>query len=163
MRPMRQIPALFLAIVMALSLAACGGSETTVTLRGDITDDMGGIPTTDTWILTAKDDVVQTIKEVLALDLSEYDDTARDSYISRLDSLTLEPAKDIEGLECTSQMTDGVYTIELTVDCTGSAVQKAVEAGLFTLDGSSNRISLEQTQASLEQQGYEVVVEVEEE
>lgn len=157
MKNMRQISALFLAVVMALSLAACGGAEKTVVLRGDVTDDMGGIPTTDTWTLTAKGDVVQTMKEVFELDLSEYDDETRDYFTSMLDSLILEPAEGIEGVECTSKMTGTTYLVELTVDCTGSAVKEAAEAGILTVDGNADTISLKQTQASLEQQGYEVV------
>ena len=157
MKNMRQISALFLAVVMALSLAACGGAEKTVVLRGDVTDDMGGIPTTDTWTLTAKGDVVQTMKEVFELDLSEYDDETRDYFTSMLDSLILEPAEGIEGVECTSNMTGTTYLVELTVDCTGSAVKEAAEAGILTVDGNADIISLKQTQASLEQQGYEVV------
>lgn len=158
MKTMKQISTLFAAIVMALSLAACGGgAEKTVVLRGDVTDDMGGIPTTDTWTLTAKGDIVQTLKEVFELDLSEYDDETREYFTSLLDSLILEPAKDIEGVTATSRMTGTTYVVEMTIDCTGNAVKEAVAADLLEVDGNADFISLKQTQASLEQQGYEVV------
>ena len=158
MKTMRQISALFLAIVMALSLAACGASETTVVLRGDLTDEMDGIPSTDTWTLTAKGDVIKTMKEVVEYDLSDYDDETRDLFTSTFDSLVIEPAKKIDGLTCTSRMTNGVYTIELTVDCTGNAVKEAAAAGILTVDDNdADFFSLQRTQTSLEQQGYKVV------
>ena len=155
MKAMRRTAAAFFALAMALSLAACGASESTVVLRG--TDDSSGIPTTDTWTLTAKGDIVQTMKEVLELDLSDYDDETKDILISTFETTIVEAAKDIDGVTCTSQTSGSTYTIELTVDCTGSAVKEAADAKLITLDGSSDRISLKQTQASLEGQGYEVV------
>ena len=157
MKTMRQISAFFLAIVMALSLAACGGSESTVVLRGDLTDDMDGIPSTDTWTLTAKGDVIQTMKEVVEYDLSDYDDETQELFTSMFVSI-LEASKGIDGLTCITRMTDGVYTIELTVDCTGDAVKKAAEAGILTVDDSNaDFYSLKRTQSSLEQQGYKVV------
>ena len=156
MKTMKKCAAMFLAVVMALSLAACGGAEKTVVLRGDMTDEMG-IPTTDTFTLTAKGDIVQTINEVFELDLSDYDDETKDHLIASFDSFLLEPAKDIEGVECTGQMEGTTYTIELTVDCTGTAVKEAAEAGILAVDGSADIISLKQTQSALEGQGYEVV------
>ena len=158
MKTVRQISAFFLAIVMALSLAACGASETTVVLRGDLTKEMDGIPSTDTWTLTAKGDVIQTMKEVVEYDLSDYDDETRALFTSTFESLIMGPAKEIDGLTCTSQMTDGVYSIELTVDCTGDAVKKAAAAGILAVDDNdADFYSLKRTQSSLEQQGYKVV------
>ena len=158
MKTVRQISALFLAILMALSLAACGASETTVVLRSDITEDMNGIPSTDTWTLTAKGDVIQTMKEVVEYDLSDYDDETREFFTSTFESQVIEPAKKIDGLTCTGQMTDGVYTIELTVDCTGNAVKEAAAAGILAVDDNDAEFySLQRTQSSLEQQGYQVV------
>lgn len=157
MRTMKQTVAILLVIVMALSLAACGGSESTVMLRGDMTNEMGGIPTTDTWTLTAKGDIIQSIKEVFELDLSEYDDETRDMLVSSFDSLILEPAKGIEGVTCTGRMDGTTYIVEITVDCTGDAVKEAAEVGILEVDGSTDAISLKQTQSSLEGQGYEVV------
>lgn len=156
MKTTKQIAVLFLVVVMALSLAACGGSEQTVVLRGDMSDQMG-VPTTDTWTLTAKGDIVQTIKEVFELDLSDYDDDTKDILISTFESLIIEPAKDIDGIVCTGKLNGNTYTIEMTVDCTGDAVKAAAELELLTIDGSAEKISLKETQNSLVGQGYEVV------
>lgn len=157
MKIMKQISALLLGIIMVLSLAACSQSEKVVVLRGDMTAEMSGIPTIDTWTLTAKGDTVKTVKEVFELDLSEYDDETIKALTSSFESLMVEPAKKIDGVECTAQMKGNTYVIELTVNCSGDAVKKAAEADLLTIDGTSDRISLKQTQSSLEKQGYKVV------
>lgn len=156
MKTMKQITAAFLAIVMALSLAACGGAETTVVLRGDISDEMG-LPTTDTWTLTAKGDIVQTLKEVIEVDLSEYDDETKDYFIELVGSILLDAAQGIEGVVSNDRKEGNTYIIELTVDCTGDAVKKAAEAGILEVDGNANAISLKETRSSLEAQGYKVV------
>ena len=162
MKTMRQIPAFFLAIVMALSLAACGGSggsETTVVLRGDMTDAMGGVPTTDTWTITANGDVVKTLKEVVEYDLSEFDSATQAEFDAMIEGLLVDPANAISGISCTSKMSGSTYTIELTVNCSGDTVKEAVAAGILTLEGdsSNDKLSLKLTQAALEKQGYEVV------
>ena len=157
MKHMKQILAFLLGIIMAASLVACSQPEKVVVLRGDMTKEMSGIPTTDTWTLTAKGDTVKTVKEIFELDLSEYDAETIESLTSSFNSLMVEPAKKIDGVECTAQMKDNTYIIELTVNCSGDTVKKAADAGLITIDGTSDRISLKQTQASLEKQGYKVV------
>ena len=157
MKTMRRVSVCFLAIVMVLSLAACGGgAETTVVLRGDLSAD-AGVPTTDTFTLTAKGDTVQTIKEVLEMDLSEYDDETKESFSALFDSLIVEPAQAIDGVTCTSRTAGNIYTIEMTVDCTGNAVKEAADAGILQIEGGSDKISLKRTQAGFEQQGYQVV------
>ena len=158
MKSMRKIAAVFLVTVMVLSLTACGGAESTVVLRGDTTEEMGGIPTTDTWTLTAKGDIVQTLTEVVEVDLSEYDDETRDYFISLVGSAMLESAEGIDGVVCTERTDGTTYIVELTIDCSSAdTVQKAVDAGLIVMEGNSSMISLKQTQSGLESQGYEVV------
>ena len=157
MKTMRQISVFFLAIVMALSLAACGGSETTVVLKGDLTESTGGIPATDTWTLTAKGDIVQTVKEVYEMDFSDFDQETIDLAVSMFDEMILEPAQGIKGVSCTSKMNGSTYVITLTIECKGSTIKDAANAGILTVDGGTDAISLKQTQASLEQQGYKVV------
>lgn len=157
MKTMRKSAAIFLVLVMVLSLTACGASESTVVLRGDTTEEMGGIPTTDTWTLTAKGDIVQTLTEVLELDLSEYDDETRESFISLVGGAMLDAAQGIEGVVYTDRTEGTTYIVEITVDCTGDAIKEAVDAGLFEVDGDSDIISLKETRSSLESQGYKVV------
>lgn len=157
MKTVKQMTAFFLVIVLALSLAACGSSETTVVLQGDMTDATGGIPATDTWTLTAKGDIVQTVKEVYEMDFSDFDQETIDLAVSMFDSMILEPAQGIKGVSCTSKMNGSTYVITLTIECKGNTIKEAANAGILSVDGSADAISLKQTQASLEQQGYKVV------
>lgn len=157
MKIMKRITVAIIGIIMVLSLVACSQSEKTVVLRGDLTDKMSGVSTTDTWTLTTKGDTVQTLKEAFEMELSEYDDVIKESVISSLETSILEPAKDIEGVECTAQMKGDTYIMELTIDCKGDAVKEAVDAGILQIVGSTSRISLKRTQSLLEEQGYEVV------
>lgn len=155
MKTMKRIVVAVLAIMMMLSLAACG-AEKTVVLRGDMSAQMG-VPSTDTWTLTAKGDTIQTMNEVVEIDLSSYDEATQNLMVSSLDSMILEPAKGIDGVTCTSKVNNGVYTVEMTIDCTGDAVKKAADAGLISVDGNADRLSLKQTQSSLTSQGFVVV------
>lgn len=157
MKIMKRIMVAILGIVMVLSLVACSQSEKTVVLRGDLTDKMSGVSTTDTWTLTTKGDTVQTLKEAFEMELSEYDDVIKESVKSSLETSILEPANDIEGVECTARMEGDTYIMELTIDCKSDVVKKAVDAGILQIVGSTSRISLKQTQSLLEEQGYEVV------
>ena len=157
MKTIRQMTVIFLAAVLALSLAACGSAEKTVVLQGDMTEETGGIPTTDTWTLTAKGDIIQKITEVYEMDFSDYDEEMIAMATSMFDSLIMEPAQGIEGVECTSAMNGSTYVITMTIDCTGDALKQAAEAELLTVDGNTDAISLKQTQESLEGQGYKVI------
>ena len=145
---------------MMLALVGCegGGEEKTVTLRADITADMG-VPSTDTMILTAKGDVIQTLKEVMEIDLADIDEDLRDVFIDALDESIVSVAQGIDGITCSSNVSGSVYTVELTFDCTKSATLKvASEAGLLEIEeGLTSELSLKNTQSALEASGYEVV------
>ena len=157
MKRMKRIVACLLAVGMVFSIAACGGSEQSVTLRGDMSDDVG-LPATDTWTLTAKGDTVQTLKEVMEIDLSSYDDETKDAMITYWQGIIVEPAKAINGVTCKDNTSGSIYTIEFSIDCTNNdTVSQASAAGLIQIDGNSSRLSLKATQSSLESQGYTVV------
>ena len=153
---MKKIAVILLVVAMVLALTACG-AESTVVLRGDMTDDMGGIPATDTWTLNAKGDVVKSLTEVFELDLSDYDKETRDYFVALFEEYYLEPSEGIDGVECVSRMDGNALILELTVECKGDTVKKAVEARLLEVDGGTDVISLKETRSALEKQGYEVV------
>lgn len=155
MKTMKRIVASLLVVGMMLTFAACG-AEQTVTLQADLSE--GGMSLTDTMVLKAQGDTVQELKEIMVLDISDYDNETKDYLIEVLNSSYVVPAQDIDGVTCTDNTTDSTYTIELTVDCTNSdAIKNAVAAGLLTIDGSAGRISLKATQSGLEAGGYTVV------
>lgn len=157
MKAIRKIATILLAVGMILSLAACGGTEKTLTMRGDASDQLGGIPSTDTWIMTAKNDVIQTIKEVMEIDLSEYDEETKETISSTVGNLLMETAQGIEGVTCVDRTEGNTYIVELTIDCNADTLKEVTDTGLLTLENDAERISLKQTQTSLEAQGYEVV------
>ena len=161
MKRMKRILASLLVAGMMLALVGCGGGgeEKTVTLRADMTADMG-LPTTDTMILTAKGDTIQTLKEVMEMDFEDIDEDLRDLLIEALEESIISPAQEINGVTCSSNLSGSVYTLELTIDCSSSATLNAVkEANLLEIEeGLLNKLSLKATQDGLKASGY---VEVE--
>ena len=159
MKNTKRIAALVLTLVLVLSFAACSLAEKTVVLRGDLTEDMAGIPTTDTWTLNAKGDIVKTLNEVYTFDFTDFDEESKAYDIELIASILVDPAKGIAGVECSDRMDGDTYVVELTIDCNSDTVNAAVEAGLLALESGSSAtiISLKQTISSLESQGYEVV------
>lgn len=156
MKIMKSVVTICLMLVMVLSFAACAPVEKTVTLRGDMTESMG-MPTTDTWVLTAKGDTVQTLHKTMEVDLSGLDEETKAFVVSAVGSAISEPAKGIEGVTYNQKTEGDKFIVEITISCSGNTVKEAVDAGLLTVEDSSSRISLKQTQAALEKQGYEVV------
>ena len=159
MKRMKRILAGLLVAGMMLALVGCGGGgeEKTVTLRADMTADMG-VPATDTMILTAKGDLIQTLKEVMEIDLADIDEDLRDVFIDALEEAIVSVAQGIDGITCSSNLSGSVYTIEVTFDCTKSATVKAAsETGLLQIEGDTDKLSLKATQDGLTASGYVVV------
>ena len=160
MKRMKRILAGLLVAGMMLALVGCGGGgeEKTVTLRADMTEDMG-LPTTDTMILTAKGDTIQTLKEIMEIDFADIDEELIDAFIEILDETFVSVAQDIDGITCSSKMSGSVYTLELIVDCTNSATVKAAsQNGLLEIEeGLIDKLSLKATQDGLVASGYVVV------
>lgn len=158
MKTMKRIVAGLLVVGMMLAVVGCGGEEKTVTLRADMSAEMG-LPTTDTMILTAKGDTIQTLKEVMEIDMSELESEQQDALAALMDATILATAEGIEGVTCTSKTTNSVYSVEFTIDCTNSAAIKAAsEAGLIEIEeGFIDKLSLKRTQSGLAASGYKVV------
>ena len=156
MKTMKRIVAGLLVLAMMLTAVGCG-AEQTVTLSADLSQ-QAGMGMTDTMTLTAKGDTLQQLKEVMVIDLSDYDDDTKDLLISTLNESYVVPAEGIDGVTCKDTTTDSSYTIELTIDCTNSdAVKSAADAGIIAIDGNAGRLSFKTTQEGLESSGYTVV------
>ena len=69
---MKRLAALTMTLVMAVSLAACGGKAQSVTYTME--QDNEGLKMTDTMTLNAKGDKVQKMEETIALDMTGFDD-----------------------------------------------------------------------------------------
>lgn len=159
MKTMKRIVAGLLVVGMMLALVGCGSSEEkTVTLRTDMSADVG-LPSTDTMILTAKGDTIQQMKEITEIDMTGFDEDYQQAIADLMDAEVVSVAEGIDGVTCTSKITNSVYTIELTIDCTnGTTVKAAAEAGIIEIeDGLIDKLSLKRTQSGLEASGYTVV------
>lgn len=158
MKTMKRIVAGLLVVGMMLAVVGCGSEEKTVTMRADMSAEIG-LPATDTMILTAKGDIIQTLKEVMEIDMSELDSAQQDAIVALMDASILAAAEGIDGVTCTSKTTNSVYSIEFTIDCTDSATVKAASnAGLLEIEeGFIDKLSLKKTQSGLEASGYKVV------
>lgn len=155
MKTMKRIAAGLLAIGMMLAVVGCGGEEKTVTMRADMTAEMG-IPSTDTMIITAKGDTIEKLKEVMEIDMSSLDASQQDAFAALMDDTILTAAEGIDGITCKSSTNNSVYSVEFTIDCTNSAaVKAAAEAGLLEIeDGFIDKLSLKKTQDGLKASGY---------
>lgn len=158
MKTMKRIVAGLLVVGMMLAVVGCGGEEKTVTLRADMSADMG-VPATDTMILTAKGDTIEQLKEIMEIDMSSLDADQQDAVIAIMDATILAAAEGINGITCTSKTTNSIYSVEFTIDCTNSAAVKAAsDAGLLEIEeGFVDKLSLKKTQDGLAASGYTVV------
>ena len=158
MKTMKRIVAGLLVVGMMLAVVGCGGEEKTVTLRADMSADMG-VPATDTMILTAKGDTIEQLKEIMEIDMSSLDADQQEAVIAIMDATILAAAEGINGITCTSKTTNSIYSVEFTIDCTNSAAVKAAsDAGLLEIEeGFIDKLSLKKTQDGLAASGYTVV------
>ena len=136
---------------MVLSLAACGGKEQTVSYRSE--QEQGGQKLVDTMTLEAKGDKIVKITESIEVDMSEFDEATQEQAAAIYDALVEQYAA-VEGVECTGSAGTGTYTISITIDATGDAVEKLAEQDLLAIEGNGSKLSLKATGESLEAGGY---------
>ena len=101
---MKKLTALTMTLVMAVSLAACGGKAQSVTYTME--QDNEGLKMTDTMTLNAKGDKVQKMEETIALDMTGFDDDTQTLMTEAYDSL-VESYQAVDGVECTGSAADG--------------------------------------------------------
>lgn len=139
---------------MVLSLAACG-KEKTVTYQMESTE--SGFQMKDTMTLQAKGDKVQRMTEVIDINLAELDEESQSLAVSVYESEIVEAYKAVEGVSCSGELADGVYTITIDFELKGDTVEKLAEQGLLEVEGSAKGISLKRTEESLAATGYTLV------
>lgn len=136
-------------------LTACGGKEQSATYQ--MVTEQSGITMTDTMTLNAKGDTIQGITEVIALDMSSFDDDTYAQMGEYYEEL-VGMYQAIDGVECTAEDKDKVYTITVTIDATGDAISELASQGLMEIEGDSEgKISLKASGESLEANGFEKV------
>ncbi|MCI8861257.1 MAG: DUF1307 domain-containing protein [Lachnospiraceae bacterium] len=148
---MKKIVSVVMVLCMTLALAACGGKEQTVSYRSE--QEQGGQKLVDTMTLEAKGDKIVKITESIEVDMSEFDEATQEQAAAIYDALVEQYAA-VEGVECTGSAGTGTYTISITIDATGDAVEKLAEQDLLAIEGNGSKLSLKATGESLEAGGY---------
>lgn len=138
-----------------LFLSACGGKEQSVTYQ--MVTETGGMEMTDTMTLNAKGDTIQSITEVIAMDMSSLDDDTYAMMGEYYDEL-IDMYQAIDGVECTAEDTDKIYTFTINIDATTDAISNLSNQGLMEIEGDSDgKISLKASGEALEASGFEKV------
>ena len=148
---MKKIVSVVMVLCMTLALAACGCKEQTVSYRSE--QEQGGQKLVDTMTLEAKGDKIVKITESIEVDMSEFDEATQEQAAAIYDALVEQYAA-VEGVECTGSAGTGTYTISITIDATGDAVEKLAEQDLLAIEGNGSKLSLKATGESLEAGGY---------
>lgn len=153
MKNLRKMLVVVATLVMAFALTACG-KEQSVTYRME--QSQSGITMVDEVTFDAKGDVIQKMTEKITMDTSALDDATREQINAVYDEM-VAMYEGIEGVECTTEVGDTSYTMNVVIDTTGSAVEELSSMGLLEIEGSTDGISLKATQESFEATGYTLV------
>ncbi len=117
-----------------------------------------GMTLADTVFLGAKGDDVERIGEVVYIDFSTFAQKngkeIKTQMLILFDDLVIK-FQDVEGVECTREVTDDYYV--MYVDAPKEALGELAKQGLFAFAKGTGNISLEATQAALQEGGYELV------
>ena len=112
----------------------------------------------DTMTLNAKGDKVVKITESIEMDMSGFDEATQEQMTVMYDALVEQYAA-VEGVECSGSAGTGTYTLSITIDATGDAVETLASQGLLEIEGNGSKLSLKATGESLEAGGYTKVEE----
>lgn len=143
------------ALCITLTLTACIGGTKEVTYRSEHEQE-SGLKMVDTMTLTAKKDAVQKIDDVIEIDMSGFENEEQRKMAAAYNKL-VEQYRSIEGVECTSAVGTGTYTISLTIDTESGALEELSSRDMIVIEGEGETLSLESIGASLEENGYSIV------
>lgn len=146
-----------LAVLLVLSLSACGGREKSAAYTME-TELESGVKMTDTLTLNAKGDTVQQITEVVKLDMTGLNTVEQEEVAERSDTIA-EQYRAVEGVECTTENADGVYSMTIVIPVSEDTVSKLAEQNLLTITGGTGEISMKSTEESLLENNYTLVEE----
>ena len=141
--------------VMMMSLAACGGKEQSAAYTMEVELE-GGVVMTDTLTLDARGDRVQQITEEVKLDMTGVNEERRTELVAQYDAIA-ERYQAVDGVECTVDNTDGVYSMTVVIDVKDDVISQLSEQNLLTINGGASEISLEKSGTSLVESGYTLV------
>lgn len=128
--------------------------ETTVTYR--VEQEESGLRMVDTMSFEARGDRIVEIREVVHMGMSDFDQATQREMKAAYDNLA-EQYRSVDGVECTGTVGPSAYTITITIDATGDALETLADQGLFGIEGDVSGLSLEATGEALEAGGYQRV------
>ncbi len=118
-----------------------------------------GMTLADTVYLGANGDEVERIGEVVYIDFSTFAQKngkeIKNQMLILFDDLVLK-FQEVEGVECTREVNDNFYV--MYVDASKESLKELAEQGLFAFAKGNGNISLEDTQAALEEGGYKEIL-----
>jgi len=91
----------------------------------------------------------------MKLDLSEFSENEITSLKDVFKTSITDVYSEIEGVTCTDDLTDGIYTINAVIPAEKEILSVVAEKGLLEFTGNSSRLSLTVTEKSLKESGYE--------
>ena len=118
-------------------------------------NEVNGIKVAETLTFNAKGDIIYQITENMKLDLSEFSENEITSLKDVFKTSITDVYSEIEGVTCTDDLTDGIYTINAVIPAEKEILSVVAEKGLLEFTGNSSRLSLTVTEKSLKESGYE--------
>lgn len=140
------------AFCMLASVASCAGERVAVYTNEN---EVNGIKVAETLTFNAKGDIIYQITENMKLDLSEFSENEITSLKDVFKTSITDVYSEIEGVTCTDDLTDGIYTINAVIPAEKEILSVVAEKGLLEFTGNSSRLSLTVTEKSLKESGYE--------
>ena len=139
------------SICILLSVCACV-SENFASYTSE--QQVNGITITETLSFNAKGDVIYQITDNIKLDFTGFEEEERTEHKDTFKASITDIYSAIEGVTCTDDMTDGIYTINAVIPSQEDILNKIAESGLMQFTGDSKVLSLSVTGESLEKSGY---------
>lgn len=129
----------------------------TDTVSYQVLQEESGLQALDTITLEAMDDAMERIYETIEIDISAFDEDAKEQIIGLCDAM-IDSYQAVEGVSCgrVINLDHTAYTFRIDIDATGNAVKELTDAGLLEIgaDGDGGKLSLSAIAATLESRGY---------
>lgn len=116
--------------------------------------EVNGIKIIETLSFNAKGDVIYQITDNIKLDFTGFEQEDIEQLKQTFASSITDVYATIEGVTCTDDLTNGIYTINAVIPCEENILDEISQAGVMEFTGDSKVLSLSVTGDSLEQSGY---------
>lgn len=148
---MKKVLSFITVFCIMLSLSSCA-SERVAVYKNE--QELNGIKIIETLTFNAKGDIIYQITENMKLDMSGFEQEEMENMKDVFKTSITDVYTGIEGITCTDDLTDGIYTINAVIPSNKETISALSEAGLMEFTGDSDKLSLSITGKSLEESGY---------